>query len=104
MAFIQSLLFEHVQVNNFKADSYSSEAIAKQVQALEQVFGKDLELLKKAVSTNLNLNLAEKTHEAFEDSIIHLPKQKTNLNHQKETLLEYILVDPQYIKMQVLEI
>ena len=80
MAFIQSLLFEHVQVNNFKADSYSSEAIAKQVQALEQVFGKDLELLKKAVSTNLNLNLAEKTHEAFEDSIIHLLNNYNELN------------------------
>ena len=80
MAFIQSLLFEHVQVNNFKADSYSSEAIAKQVQALEQVFGKDLELLKKAVSTNLNLNLAEKTHEAFEDSIIHLLNNYNKLN------------------------
>lgn len=81
MAFIQSLLFEHVQVNNFKADSYSSEAIAKQVQALEQVFGKDLELLKKAVSTNLNLNLAEKTHEAFEDSIIHLLNNYNELNN-----------------------
>ena len=80
MAFIQSLLFEHVQVNNFKADSYSSGAIAKQVQALEQVFGKDLELLKKAVSTNLNLNLAEKTHEAFEDSIIHLLNNYNELN------------------------
>lgn len=80
MSFIQSLLFEHVQVNNFKADSYSSEAIAKQVQALEQVFGKDLELLKKAVSTNLNLNLAEKTHEAFEDSIIHLLNNYNELN------------------------
>ena len=80
MTFIQSLLFEHVQVNNFKADSYSSEAIAKQVQALEQVFGKDLELLKKAVSTNLNLNLAEKTHEAFEDSIIHLLNNYNELN------------------------
>lgn len=80
MAFIQSLLFEHVQVSNFKADSYSSEAIAKQVQALEQVFGKDLELLKKAVSTNLNLNLAEKTHEAFEDSIIHLLNNYNELN------------------------
>lgn len=80
MAFIQSLLFEHVQVNNFNADSYSSEAIAKQVQALEQVFGKDLELLKKAVSTNLNLNLAEKTHEAFEDSIIHLLNNYNELN------------------------
>lgn len=80
MAFIQSLLFEHVQVNNFKADSYSSEAIAKQVQVLEQVFGKDLELLKKAVSTNLNLNLAEKTHEAFEDSIIHLLNNYNELN------------------------
>lgn len=80
MAFIQSLLFEHVQVNNFKADSYSSEAIAKQVQALEQVFGKDLELLKKAVSTNLNLNLAEKTHDAFEDSIIHLLNNYNELN------------------------
>ena len=80
MAFIQSLLFEHVQVNNFKADSYSSEAIAKQVQALEQVFGKDLEFLKKAVSTNLNLNLAEKTHEAFEDSIIHLLNNYNELN------------------------
>lgn len=81
MAFIQSLLFEHVQVSNFKADSYSSEAIAKQVQALEQVFGKDLELLKKAVSTNLNLNLAEKTHEAFEDSIIHLLNNYNELNN-----------------------
>lgn len=81
MAFIQSLLFEHVQVNNFKADSYSSEAITKQVQALEQVFGKDLELLKKAVSTNLNLNLAEKTHEAFEDSIIHLLNNYNELNN-----------------------
>lgn len=81
MSFIQSLLFEHVQVNNFKADSYSSEAIAKQVQALEQVFGKDLELLKKAVSTNLNLNLAEKTHEAFEDSIIHLLNNYNELNN-----------------------
>lgn len=81
MAFIQSLLFENVQVNNFKADSYSSEAIAKQVQALEQVFGKDLELLKKAVSTNLNLNLAEKTHEAFEDSIIHLLNNYNELNN-----------------------
>lgn len=81
MAFIQSLLFEHVQVNNFKADSYSSKAIAKQVQALEQVFGKDLELLKKAVSTNLNLNLAEKTHEAFEDSIIHLLNNYNELNN-----------------------
>lgn len=80
MTFIQSLLFEHVQVNNFKADSYSSGAIAKQVQALEQVFGKDLELLKKAVSTNLNLNLAEKTHEAFEDSIIHLLNNYNELN------------------------
>lgn len=80
MTFIQSLLFEHVQVNNFKADSYSSEAIAKQVQALEQVFGKDLEFLKKAVSTNLNLNLAEKTHEAFEDSIIHLLNNYNELN------------------------
>ena len=80
MAFIQSLLFEHVQVNNFKADSYSSGAIAKQVQALEQVFGKDLELLKKAVSTNLNLNLTEKTHEAFEDSIIHLLNNYNELN------------------------
>ena len=80
MSFIQSLLFEHVQVNNFKADSYSSEAIAKQVQTLEQVFGKDLELLKKAVSTNLNLNLAEKTHEAFEDSIIHLLNNYNELN------------------------
>ena len=80
MSFIQSLLFEHVQVNNFKADSYSSEAIAKQVQVLEQVFGKDLELLKKAVSTNLNLNLAEKTHEAFEDSIIHLLNNYNELN------------------------
>lgn len=81
MAFIQSLLFEHVQVSNFKADSYSSEAIAKQIQALEQVFGKDLELLKKAVSTNLNLNLAEKTHEAFEDSIIHLLNNYNELNN-----------------------
>lgn len=81
MSFIQSLLFEHVQVNNFKADSYSSEAIAKQVQALEQVFGKDLELLKKAVSTNLNLNLAEKTHDAFEDSIIHLLNNYNELNN-----------------------
>lgn len=80
MSFIQSLLFEHVQVNNFKADSYSSEAIAKQIQALEKVFGKDLELLKKAVSTNLNLNLAEKTHQAFEDSIIHLLNNYNELN------------------------